>query len=115
MFYVRSTDHGNRRKHQRCPTDIVFHSLLANFDREVDVGDGAIALSISDELREMLVEAGAISLEIGERLKGLAVVLQHADSDVCIKTVIRGRLDHRFGRYIRQRKKPGRVHRRHPH
>lgn len=105
MFYLRSSDHGNKRRHQRCSSKEVFEALLLHFDRDVDVGGGASAISVSDEYLEKLLDDGVVTLAVSERLKGLAVIIQTDYRGATIKTVVRGRFDDRFGRYVRPRKK----------
>jgi hypothetical protein len=94
---------------------LVFDSLLSYFDRDIDVGGGATAISISRTLLHNLIATGVISRALGDRLSGLAIVLQTSERGTVIKTIVRGRLDHRFGHYVRQRKKPARIRGRRRH
>lgn len=105
MLNLRTTHHGRQRLAQRCKCKAVYEALWSHFDRDIDVGGGASAISVSDDLLEKLIDDGVVTLALGERLRGLAVIIQTDDRGALLKTVIRGGRDHRYGRYVRERKK----------
>jgi hypothetical protein len=88
------TGHAWQRKNERCKTDILVDTLLCHFDRDIYLGRGLWAWSLSREWCRELQKLGMVSAALAERLPSLALIVAE---DGAVITVVRGTTE--FGRY----------------
>ena len=87
MSQLTYTPHGWRRKNERCKGDHLVDLLLEHFDRDVYVGSGDYAWSISKRRCAELRKAGTISAATADSLPKLVLVMTH---DERVKTLVKG-------------------------
>ncbi|HRD74665.1 MAG TPA: hypothetical protein PK264_01815 [Hyphomicrobiaceae bacterium] len=95
MPHLAYTDHGWQRKNERCKGDLLVDLLLEHFDRDVYVGSGDYAWSISRRRCMELRRAGVIS---ASQADGLAKLILVMTEDERVKTLIKG--GKALGRYF---------------
>ena len=88
------THHAWQRKNERCKTDILVDTLLCHFDRDVYLGRGLWAWSLSRNWCRKLQRLGMVSASVAERLPSLALIVSE---DGAVISVVRGTTE--FGRY----------------
>lgn len=89
------THHAWQRKNERCKSDTLVNALLAHFDRDIYLGRGLWAWTLSRQRCRELQDEGLIPAAIAERLTGIALVVSDEEDVV---TLVRG-CDNEFGQY----------------
>jgi hypothetical protein len=88
------TRHAWKRKNERCKTDLLVDTLLVHFDRDVYLGRGRWAWTISREWCRELQRMGVVPAAVAERLTGIALIISE---DGGVITLVRGTRE--LGRY----------------
>ena len=89
------TRHGWQRKNARCKADTLVDTLLTHFDRDVYLGRGLWAWTLTRQRCRELQDQGLISAAIAERLPRIALVMSDEEDVI---TLVRGGA-HELGQY----------------